>query len=124
MPIMKKGGNIITIEGLPTASSMEQMMGKKPPAFVRFFLWLKLNKAAGIAKKAGMNWNHMFLKPNGKDLDLLRPFFEDKGMVSIVDEEGTADTIQDFGKSVERLFSGRSKGKCVINIAAAPVTNN
>lgn len=118
MPFMKKGGHIITIEGLPTVESMAQLMGKQPPMLVRFGLWLMKNKAAGKAKSAGVKWDHMFLKPNGKDLDLLRPLFEDKGMLSIVDADGTAETLADFRKAVDRLFSGRAKGKCVVKIAA------
>jgi hypothetical protein len=118
MPMMQKGGNIITIEGLPTSSSMEVMMGRKPPLLIRFFLWMGKNKAAAIAAKAGVNWDHMFLQANGKDLDSLRPYFEDKGMLSVLDKEGTAENLAEFRKAVDRLFSGRSKGKCVIKVVA------
>lgn len=115
--LLKKGGKMVTIAGTPTIESMKQMMGSEIPLMLRFFLWMSKNRAAEkAAKQAEGTWEHLMLNPNGKDLDDMTPYFESGEIFPVIDVE--AESLDDFKVAVDKLWSGRSKGKCVIKIIA------
>lgn len=111
--LIKKGGKVITISGTPTVESMSQVA--ELSLLVKFFLFLSRNRAAEKAiGKAGGSWEHLFMSPNGKDLAEIATFLESGEIKPFIDTEGPS--LDDFKVVVDKLFSGRSKGKCVIKV--------
>jgi NADPH:quinone reductase-like Zn-dependent oxidoreductase len=53
------------------------------------------------------------MTPSGKDLDEIAKQLETGAMKAQIDVEVSLD---DFKVAVDRLWSGRSKGKCVIKL--------
>lgn len=113
-PILKKGGKIISISGAPTIEAIESALGDAS-LMVKFFMFLIRNrKAERAAKKAGGSWEYVFMTPSGEQLNELKSYLESGEIKAIIDTE--ADGLDDFMTAVDKLYSGRSKGKCVIKV--------
>jgi NADPH:quinone reductase-like Zn-dependent oxidoreductase len=114
-PLLKKGGKVVSISGNPTIEAIESMIGGKAPLMVRFFMWMTRNRAAEkAANSAGGSWEYIFMKPVGKDLDELGTYLESGAIKPVVDT--VANGLDDFRTAIDKLYSGRSKGKCVIQV--------
>lgn len=115
--ICKKGGKVTTVSDTPTVDELVRI--GVPLSFpVKTFLNMKKNKAA-IASAAthGVEWTYMFLQPNGKDLKLLASYVDDSKLKVVLD--GTWE-MSDWRAFVDRHFSGRAGGKCVLRIPGIP----
>lgn len=117
-PIMKKGAKIISVSGPPTIEAIQSsplIDSNVVGLMIRFFMFLARNrKAERAAKKVGCRWNYMFMEPSAKDLNEITGFIESGELVPFIDTE--AASLDDFEVAVMKLWSGRSKGKCVIKI--------
>lgn len=111
--LLKKTGKVICISGPPTIEAIEAVT--KPPLAVRFFMFLMRNrKAIKAAAQAGGSWEYIFMNPNGKDLTELASFIESGDIEPVIDTETAS--LDDFKVAVDKLWSGRAKGKCVIKV--------
>jgi NADPH:quinone reductase-like Zn-dependent oxidoreductase len=112
--IIKQGGKIISISGVPSIEAISDAMG--PPNFVvKLFMFMKRNRAAvRAAASKGGTWDYIFMKPSGKDLDDLAVHLKSGAIQVVIDTE--APSLEEFKAAAETLWSGRSKGKCVIKV--------
>lgn len=111
--LIKEGGKVISISGNPSIESIQKKM-PNPPLLVRMVMFLIRNrKAESAAKKAGGSWEYMLMHPSGKDLTEIAEYLESGDIKPFIDTEVS---MEDFKVAVDKLFSGRSKGKCVIKI--------
>jgi len=112
--LIKKGGNIVSISGTPTIEAIQSVFGSVS-LLVRAFMFVSRNRSAEkAAKKAGATWHYLFMSPNGKDLAEIATYVESGDIIPIIDTE--AASLDDFKVAVDKLFSGRAKGKCVIKV--------
>jgi len=113
--LLKKGGKIISISGTPSIESIEKGVNSSPPLVVKIFMFLGRNrKAEKAAKKAGGTWEYIFMHPSGKDLTEIATYLENGEIKAVIDTE--AASLDDFKVAVDKLWSGRAKGKCVIKV--------
>lgn len=112
--LLKSGGKIVSISGTPTVEAI-QGGGKQLGLIMRAFLFMGRNRAAEkAASKAGGSWEYIFMSPNGADLTEIATFLEKGELEAFIDTE--ASSLDDYKVAVDKLFSGRSKGKCVIKV--------
>jgi len=113
--MLKKGsGKVVSISGTPTIEAISAW-GQPIPLAVRLFMFLSRNRAAEkAATKAGCTWEYIFMTPDGKDLAEIATYVESGDIVPIIDTE--AASLDEFKVAVDKLFSGRSKGKCVVKV--------
>jgi alcohol dehydrogenase len=112
--IIKRGGKIVSISGVPSIEAIADAMG--PPNFVvRLSLFLNRNRAAvrAATSKAG-TWEYIFMKPSGQDLDDIAVHLKSGAIQAVIDTE--APSLEEFKSAAEMLWSGHSKGKCVIKV--------
>lgn len=111
--ILKKGGKVVTIAGSPSIDEMNNKFGQQG-LLVRFFMFvIKNRKAESAAKKHGVDWSYLFLSPNAGDLETLASWTEENKVKSVLD---MAVPFESFQQAVDKLVSGRAKGKCVIRV--------
>jgi len=91
-PLLKKGGKIVSIAGNAN----------------------KDGAADKAAEEAGGTWEFFFMHPDGKGLEEIATYLESGEMKAFIDTE--APSLDDFKVAVDKLWSGRSKGKCVIKV--------
>lgn len=112
--LLKRGGKIISISGVPTIEAISDAMG--PPSLsVRLFLFFKRNReAVRVASSKAATWNYIFMKPSGQDLDDIAVHLQSGAIKVVIDTE--APSLEEFKLAADMLWSGHSKGKCVIKI--------
>lgn len=112
--MLKKGGKIVSISGNPSIEAIQSITS--PSMVVRFFMWMSRNRAAERAatSKEG-TWDYIFMNPSGKDLNEMAEHLKSGAMEVVIDTE--APSLEEFKVAAEKLWSGKSKGKCVIKIA-------
>jgi alcohol dehydrogenase len=116
---VRRGGKVVTIAGTPTAHEMARVSGERggPPAIVRFYLWIKRDRAAlANSKRRGVEWSYLFLQPSADELRTLNGYVEAAMVTPVID---AVHDLPDFDKSWQRLLSGRSKGKNVLRVSQA-----
>jgi len=108
---------VVTISDTPTVEALEAV-GMTPGFVVKTFLGMKRNKVAEAAgKAAGVNWQYMFLQPNGEDMRLIMEWASSGKLKAIIDNVWPLDEAV---AAAQRNFSGRAKGKCVVEVIASP----
>jgi len=108
------GAKIVSIVGTPTVEAIDAL-GTPAPTIVRFFLWLGRNTAAEKAAAAvGGSWEYLFMSPSGEDLTTLAKALDDGSIKPFIDTE--AASLEEYAGPIEKLFSGRAKGKCVVKV--------
>lgn len=108
---------VVTISDTPTVEALEAV-GMSPGCVVKIFLGMKRNKLAEAAgKEAGVNWQYMFLQPNGKDMKLIMDWASSGKLKAIIDNVWPLDEAV---AAAQRNFSGRAKGKCVVEVIKSP----
>ena len=71
--------------------------------------------AKGIVKEVDGTWQSLLVDPSGKDLNEMGTYVESGCVVPFIDT--VAESLEDFKVVVDKLCSGRSNGKCAINVA-------
>jgi len=113
--LLRTGGKIVSISGSPTIEAIESA-GMVPSFVVRAFMFLTRNRAAErAAAGAGGSWEYLLMRPSGKDLAEIASFLESGEIEAVIDTE--APSLDEYSLAVEKLWSGRAKGKCVIKVA-------
>lgn len=117
LPLMKKGGIIVTISGLPFGPKMKTGMPEMPTAM----RWI-LNSIGGInqfrAQRYGVTYLHLFIEPSAEDLKRLATWIDEGKIKPVVGVEATFDDLEKIREECQRIYSKKgSIGKFVINIA-------
>lgn len=115
--LLKTGGKVVSISGTPTIEAITSSgkLFNNPSLLVRAFMFMSRNRAAAkAAKKAGGTWEYIFMVPDGSDLAEIGKYVESGAIVPVIDTE--AASLDEFQVAVDKLFSGHSKGKCVVKV--------
>jgi NADPH:quinone reductase-like Zn-dependent oxidoreductase len=111
--VIRPGGKIVTIVGSPTAKELARI-GVPLNCIKRLILHAIRDKAAvKNAKRAGAEWSNLWLVPSGSDLEELSRYVEEGKLQPVVDGVWP---LAEWRAAVERSFSGRALGKCVIRV--------
>merc|ERR1719488_70208 len=96
------GAQVVTIVGNPTVESLEST-GIKVGGLVRFFLSGVGKQEIAAAELKGARWSHLFLRPNGEDLEKLLSYT-------------TGSEAPQLRAALDGTFSGKAKGKVVVQV--------
>jgi alcohol dehydrogenase len=116
--IVKQGGSIVTIAGMPTLDEIRRIGGTA--WILKLFMKRKVKRKeykAALANNA--SWTYLFLSPSAEDLNELANHLA-KGTIKAV-LDGTWDFHSEdeqagWSGAFTRSFSGRAKGKCVVKM--------
>lgn len=111
LPIVKRGGHVITIGGMPTAAVMAEM---GQPAFVRWYAAFANRHHTTLAKKHGVNFSYLAMTASGVQLGAIANLLESKAIVPVIDKVFTLDQARE---AVAHVEAGHAAGKVVISMA-------
>lgn len=112
IPSCSKGGKIVSIAGPLTPGCLSDLGWKSP--LVNGLLWYKARSIKNAAYNQGVEYEFMFMYPDGKQLGYLSQLVDEGKLKVKVDSKYK---MQEFASAYERLESGRSKGKVIVEIA-------
>ena len=116
--IIKEGGKIVTIAGMPTLEEIRRIGGTA--WILKLFLKKKQKrKEFKAAQSAQASWTYLFLSPSGDDLRDLADHLQTGIIKPVLDgiwEFHSEDIQTGWQGAFTRSFSGRAKGKCVVTM--------
>ena len=109
--VLKRGGRIISISGPPDREFAEAIHANwLLKCIIPLLSWSIRNKA----KKRGITYSFLFMRPNGQHLSEISKLVESGKINPIVDKSYTFPEIKD---AFQYVNTGRAKGKVVLKIA-------
>ena len=116
--ITKQGGKIVTIAGTPTLESIQAIGGTG--CILSVFVAKKAKRAEyKAAVAAGVDWEHLFLRPSGEDLQAVVDALAEGVIKPVLDNVWAFDSEDEkdgWKGAFTRQFGGRARGKCVVKI--------
>ena len=116
--VVKKGGKIVTIVGMPTLENI-RMIGGTACILSLVIAKREKRKEFKAAAAAGASWDHLFLSPSGADLQKLANELAEGTIKPVIDnvwDFTNGDEKEGWRGAFTQQFSGRSKGKCVVKM--------
>lgn len=108
--IVKEQGQIVSVVGPPNARfGKEERVG-----FVKTnVLRLVARKITKLEKKYKVKYSFLFMKPSGRQLEILSEWIESEKIKPVIDR---VFPFEDTQKAMEYSESGRAKGKIIVKI--------
>ncbi|MGX7112147.1 NADP-dependent oxidoreductase [Gemella cuniculi] len=109
MTILKKGGKLVSLKGMPNASFAKRMNLSKTKQILFGLVGRKFDK---LAKKYGVTYDFIFVESNGKQLQEVADIF------SKLKIKPSIDTVYEFdniNQALDKVANGSSRGKTVIS---------
>lgn len=108
--VVKKQGQIVSVVGPPNARFGEE----ERAGFVKTNLFrLVARKITKIEKTYKVKYSFLFMKPSGKQLEILTEWIESDEIKPVIDR---IYPFEDTQKAIEHSESGRAKGKIIVKI--------
>lgn len=108
--ILKSGGKIVSVSGVPNVRFAKEFgvgMIKK----IMFFI--ASHKITALEKKHNVHYTFLFMKPSGKQLDMIAHLIEAGKIKPVVDR---IFPFEDAPKAMEYSHAGKAKGKLILKI--------
>ena len=116
--IVKDGGQIVTIAGMPTLEEIRRIGGTA--WILKLFLKREVKRREyKAARSNNANWKYLFLSPSNEDLSTLAKHLESGVLKPVIDgiwNFNSEDAKDGWQGAFNRSFSGRAKGKCVVKL--------
>lgn len=109
--VLKRGGRVISISG-PSDHAFAEAINAN--WFLKFIIPLLSWSIRNKAKKRGVTYSFLFMKPNGHQLSQISELVEAGKIKPVVDAEYDFSQINE---ALQYVNTGRTKGKVVVNIA-------
>lgn len=114
--LMKKGGIIVSVSGIPFGSDLKKAMPEMP-------VWIRLlldAVGAVISFRAGryqVKYRPFFLTPSAEDLERLGGWIDEGRLRPVVGSVVSLDNLDAMRKGCETILAGKGgTGKCVIEV--------
>jgi NADPH:quinone reductase-like Zn-dependent oxidoreductase len=109
--IMKPGTKVVSVAALPEPqTAIKDLAGRYALAAV---FWIISRGIRSRARRAGISYRYLFMKPSGSDLGQLAELIEQRKLRVIIDKTYPFATISD---GLTYLESGRAKGKVAVTM--------
>ncbi|WP_329064450.1 NADP-dependent oxidoreductase [Amycolatopsis sp. NBC_01480] len=108
--ILKPGAKTVSVAGIPTpVTAKEYNAGPLATTLLR----IANAKTLWQARRKGVSYRHMFMRPSGEDLELLASLVDSGKLKAVMDRTFPFDQIADAFAYLEQ---GRAKGKVVVQL--------
>lgn len=108
--ILKDGGKLVSLRGLPNGEFAKRM---NLAFYKKAALGLIGKKFDKLAARRGQSYYFIFVHEDGNGLKEISKIFSEKKIQASVDE---VFPLEDVNKAMEKVASGKSKGKTIIRI--------
>lgn len=111
--VVRRGGKVVSIAGVP--EPMTARMDLERGAGLAALFWLVSASLRWRAWRAGVTYRYLFMRPSGKDLEVLRSLVETKRLEVVVDR---VFPFAEIAEAFAYLEKGQAKGKVVVTMGA------
>lgn len=107
--VVKPGGTVVSVSGLPEPQTALQDLGRG--RLLAALFWLVSRKLRAQARRAGVRYRFLFMRPDAAGLETLSRLIDDGQMRVVVD---AVYPFAGITAAMARLEDGRAKGKLVV----------
>ncbi|OCF30530.1 quinone oxidoreductase [Kwoniella heveanensis CBS 569] len=118
IPSVEKNGKIVSVAGPLTPGVFDTIVPYWKSTLLNLVLRYRSWAVCSAAASHQITYEYIFMRPNGEQLGRLARLVDEGKLVINID---TRFTLADFATAFERLESGRSKGKIVIEFPGAEI---
>lgn len=111
IPAVAEGGHIISVAGPLIPGVFDTILPGWKSLLINLVLSFRSRAVRNAAASHGVRYEHLFMRPDGVQLEHLCNLIDEGKLVINIDSRFK---LADFAKAFERLESGRSKGKIII----------
>lgn len=108
--IVKDGGNIVSVSGLPNARFAKKYGSG---LFKTFLFSVASKKLTALEKKHNVQYTFLFMEPSGEQLQIIANYIEAGKIKPVIDK---VFPFEDAQKAMEYAETGRAKGKIILKI--------
>ncbi len=108
--VMNRGAKVVSVAGTPEPKTAQLDLDKPHLAPV---FWLISMGVRARARRAGVGYRYLFMKPSGEDLALLAGLIESGKLTVIVDQ---AFPFAQMTEAMAYLEAGHAKGKVIVRM--------
>lgn len=109
MSILKKGGRLVSLRGLPNGAFAKRM---NLPKWKQILFGLVGRKFDQLANKYGVTYDFIFVESNGRQLQEIADLFTELQIKPSID---TVYSFEQINEALHKVAHGRSRGKTVIS---------
>ena len=110
--VLRKGGRLVSLRGIPNGRFAQRMgMG----LLKRCLFSLAGGQLDRLAKKQGVTYDFLFVRPNGSALAEISNVLEQRNIVPAVD---ATFPLEEVNQALEKVASGHARGKTVLQLCA------
>ncbi|MGT2926773.1 NADP-dependent oxidoreductase [Streptococcus cuniculipharyngis] len=109
MSIMKKGGQLVSLRGMPNSSFAKRM---NLPLWKQWLFALAGRSFDKKAEKYGVNYHFIFVESNGQQLQEVANLFRQLKIKPSID---TVFPFSQVNQALDKVANGRSRGKTVLS---------
>lgn len=113
IPAVARGGHILSVAGAITSGTFDTFVPWWKRPLVNIILGWRSSAVTSAAAAAGVNYEYLYMNPDGTQLQKLADLVDAGKLVVNIDSRFK---MNDYAKAFERLESGRSKGKIIIEL--------
>jgi alcohol dehydrogenase len=106
---VRRGGTVVGIGGMPDGEFARERL----PAFARPVIWLATRQRAKAARKAGVTFRYLFMRPDGDQLAELATWIDEGLLRPILHKTYKLIEVREAFAELER---GRARGKIVVTM--------
>lgn len=110
--VLKRGGTIVTIAGMPTAEFGREW---RVNFIIRTVMAWKNRVSTKLAQERGVNFKYLFMKPSGEQLRQIAKLIESGAIKPVIDNVFDLDHLRD---ALAYSESGRVVGKVIVEISS------
>lgn len=110
MSIMKKGGKLVSLKGMPNGAFARRM---NLPKWKQWLFSLAGRSFDKMAQKYSVSYDFIFVESNGEQLKEVANLFEELKIKPSID---TVYSFNDINKALDKVANGNSKGKTIIKM--------
>ncbi|WP_404427065.1 NADP-dependent oxidoreductase [Ureibacillus chungkukjangi] len=108
--IVKDGGNIVSVSGLPNARFAKKYGSG---LFKTFLFAVASKKLTALEKKHNVQYTFLFMEPSGEQLQIIANYIEAGKIKPVIDK---VFPFEDAQKAMKYAEAGRAKGKIILKI--------
>ncbi|OZJ05764.1 hypothetical protein BZG36_01323 [Bifiguratus adelaidae] len=112
-PIIRKGGHAISIATIPDGDETARLMPIN--WFVKSLLNVMSWNTRRLAKVANVNYQYIFLRASGAELERIRQWVEEGKIKSVID---SIYSLDQSAEAMQKIMDGHATGKIVVEVKA------
>ncbi len=109
--ILKRGARTVSVAGIPEPDTARKDLGRGP--WLTALFWLASARLRRQARRHGVGYRFLFMRPSGADLALLARLVDEQRLKVIIDRSFPFAQIADAFAYLEQ---GRAKGKVAVRM--------